>query len=150
LSERELEAFRSNPCTTVLFAAGDEATVARVLGGLRTHLGRELDLAAPNVNAFAWTLDFPLFEQPEESEGWTFVQHPFTAPIAGEEGRIETNPETVLGQHYDLIWNGWELGSGSIRIHRAEEQQAVFRVMGMDESEQQEKFGFLLDALAMG
>src|SRR5262249_11467138 len=81
---------------------------------------------------------------------WTFVHHPFTAPVAGDEARIKTNPETVLGQHYDLIWNGWELGSGSIRIHRADEQQAVFRVMGMDESEQQEKFGFLLDALAMG
>jgi aspartyl-tRNA synthetase len=150
LSERELEAFGSEPGTTVLFAAGDEETVTRVLGGLRTHLGRELDLADPNRNEFAWTLDFPLFEHHEESEGWTFVHHPFTAPIAGEEGRIESDPGSVLGQHYDLIWNGWELGSGSIRIHRADEQQAVFRVMGMDEAEQREKFGFLLDALAMG
>src|SRR5262245_52113788 len=80
LSERELEAFGSGAGTTVLFAAGDEATVARVLGGLRTHLGRELDLADPEGQAFAWTLDFPLFEQHEESEGWTFVLPPLTAP----------------------------------------------------------------------
>jgi aspartyl-tRNA synthetase len=134
----------------VLFAAGDEPTVTRVLGGLRTHLGRELDLADPERNAFAWTLDFPLFEHHEESAGWTFVHHPFTAALPGDEGRVESNPESVLGQHYDLIWNGWELGSGSIRIHRVDEQQAVFRVMGMGEGEQQDKFGFLLDALAMG
>jgi aspartyl-tRNA synthetase len=150
LSERELEALRTDPGTTVLFAAGDEATVARVLGGLRTHLGRELDLADPEQQAFAWTLDFPLFEHHEESEGWTFVHHPFTAALPGQESLVESSPEGVLGQHYDLIWNGWELGSGSIRIHRAEEQQAVFRVMGMGEAEQRDKFGFLLDALAMG
>jgi aspartyl-tRNA synthetase len=150
LSERELEALRTDPGTTVLFAAGDEATVARVLGGLRTHLGRELDLADPEQQAFAWTLDFPLFEHHEESEGWTFVHHPFTAALPGQESLVESSPEGVLGQHYDLIWNGWELGSGSIRIHRAEEQQAVFRVMGMGEGEQRDKFGFLLDALAMG
>jgi len=150
LSERELEAFRSDPGTTVLFAAGDEETVARVLGGLRTHLGRELDLADPERNEFAWTLDFPLFEHHEESEGWTFVHHPFTAPVPGYDGEMESRPDAVVGQHYDLIWNGWELGSGSIRIHEAEIQQAVFRVMGMDEAEQRDKFGFLLDALAMG
>ncbi len=150
LSEQELAAFHGEPGTTVLFAAADEATVTRVLGGLRTHLGRELELAAAGRNELLWTLDFPLFEQHEESEGWTFVHHPFTAPIAGDEERIESDPPGVLGQHYDLIWNGWELGSGSIRIHRAEMQRAVFRTMGMGEDEQQAKFGFLLDALRMG
>jgi aspartyl-tRNA synthetase len=150
LSEQELAALRSEPGTTLLFAAADEATVSRVLGGLRTHLGRELELADAEAQAFAWAVDFPLFEHHEESDGWTFVHHPFTAPLSGEEGRIESEPEGVLGQHYDLIWNGWELGSGSIRIHRVEEQQAVFRVMGMGEEEQRGKFGFLLDALQMG
>jgi aspartyl-tRNA synthetase len=150
LSEEELARLAPEPGSTALFAAADEATVTRVLGGLRAHLGRELELAAPGRDAFAWTLDFPLFEQHEESEGWTFVHHPFTAPVAGEEHRIESDPAGVIGQHYDLIWNGWELGSGSIRIHQAEVQQAVFRVMGLSEAEQREKFGFLIDALRMG
>jgi aspartyl-tRNA synthetase len=150
LSPDELAAVQPEPGATALFAAADEETVTRVLGGLRTHLGRELELADPERQEFAWTLDFPLFEQHEESEGWTFVHHPFTAPIAGDEDRLASDPPGVVGQHYDLIWNGWELGSGSIRIHEAEVQQAVFRVMGMDDAEQRAKFGFLLDALAMG
>jgi aspartyl-tRNA synthetase len=150
LSADELAILSPQPGTTALFAAADEATVTRVLGGLRTHLGRELELADPSRDAFAWTLDFPLFERHVESEGWTFVHHPFTAPVAGDEHRVESDPAGVLGQHYDLIWNGWELGSGSIRIHDAALQQAVFRVMGMGEAEQRAKFGFLLEALEMG
>jgi aspartyl-tRNA synthetase len=150
LSERELEALRSEPGTTVLFAAGDEALVSRVLGGLRAHLGRELGLAEGAPDAFHWVIDFPLFERDEDTGRWTFLHHPFTAAVPGDEDRLESDPGGVLGQHYDLVWNGWELGSGSIRIHRAEVQQAVFRVMGMDEEEQQAKFGFLLDALRMG
>jgi aspartyl-tRNA synthetase len=150
MSEQELAALTPEPGATALFAAGDEETVTRVLGGLRAHLGRELELADPEQQDFLWTVDFPLFEQHEESEGWTFVHHPFTAAISGDEDRIESDPPGVLGQHYDLIWNGWELGSGSIRIHRADVQQAVFRVMGLSEEEQRDKFGFLLDALRMG
>ena len=150
LSEDELAALSVVPGTTTLFAAADEATVTRVLGGLRTHLGRELDLADQAAEAFHWILDFPLFEHSEEFGGWTFMHHAFTAPVAGDEHRIESDPGGVLGQHYDLIWNGWELGSGSIRIHDAGVQQAVFRVMGMSEEEQRSKFGYLLDALQMG
>ena len=95
-------------------------------------------------------MDFPLFEKHEESDGWTFVHHPFTAPVGDRADWDEANPTGVVGQHYDLIWNGWELGSGSIRIHRADVQQRVFRTMGLGEDEQREKFGFLLDALRMG
>jgi aspartyl-tRNA synthetase len=149
LSEAELAALVPEPGSTALFAAADDATVSRVLGGLRTHLARELDLADPERNEFLWTIDFPLFEHDEESGGWTFVHHPFTAPMPGDEN-FEQDPGSALSQHYDLIWNGWELGSGSIRIHRADVQAAVFRVMGLDEAEQQAKFGFLLDALQMG
>jgi aspartyl-tRNA synthetase len=149
LSRRELEALGPGLGATTLFAAGDEETVARVLGGLRAHLGRELELAEPEAELFHWILDFPLFERSEHG-GWTFMHHPFTAPVAGDEGRIESVPGDVVGQHYDLIWNGWELGSGSIRIHDVQVQQAVFRTMGMSEEEQQSKFGFLLEALAMG
>jgi aspartyl-tRNA synthetase len=149
LSENELAAFRSEPDSTVLFAAGDETTVARVLGGLRIHLGRELELASED-EIFHWVVDFPLFERDEETGNWTFLHHPFTAPIAGHEDRVAADPGHALSQHYDLIWNGWELGSGSIRIHRAEIQQDVFRTMGMSDEEAREKFAFLLDALAMG
>jgi aspartyl-tRNA synthetase len=150
LSERELAAFAAEPGATILFAAGDEALVARVLGGLRVHLGRELGLTSPDEQAFHWVIDFPLFEQHEESPGWTFMHHPFTAPVAGQEHWDVSEPGDVRGQHYDLIWNGWELGSGSIRIHDVELQERVFLTMGLSRAEAQDKFGFLLDALAMG
>jgi aspartyl-tRNA synthetase len=78
------------------------------------------------------------------------MHHPFTSPIAGDEELVEADPGRALSQHYDLIWNGWELGSGSIRIHDPEVQRAVFRTMGLSEEEARDKFGFLLEALAMG
>jgi aspartyl-tRNA synthetase len=150
LSERELGAFEAPPGSTILFGAGDEALVARVLGLLRLHLGRELNLIDTTRNDFHWILDFPLFEQDEETGQWTFLHHPFTAPMPGQETWDESNPEGVRGQHYDLIWNGWELGSGSIRIHDVELQERVFRTMGLSDEEAHSKFGFLLEALAMG
>jgi aspartyl-tRNA synthetase len=148
LSEEELAAFAAPPGSTVLFAAGERALVARVLGGLRLHVARELDLAE-DTDVFHWVVDFPLFEPDEETGRWTFLHHPFTAPIPGDED-FEGDPGAAKSQHYDLIWNGWELGSGSIRIHRSDVQAAVFRVMGMSEDEAKSKFGFLLEALEMG
>jgi aspartyl-tRNA synthetase len=150
LAEHELEAFTAEPGTTVLFAAGDEATVTRVLGGLRTHLGRELGLAEGTGDAFHWVVDFPLFERDEETGRWTFLHHPFTAPVPRDEEKVTSDPGNALSQHYDLVWNGWELGSGSIRIHDPGLQSAVFTTMGLSEQDAKEKFGFLLDALAMG
>jgi aspartyl-tRNA synthetase len=150
LSEQELEAFRSEPGTTVLFAAGEQAEVERVLGGLRIHLGRELQLADPDEENFSWVIDFPLFQLDEDTGHWTFMHHPFTSPIAGDEGLVESDPGAALSQHYDLIWNGWELGSGSIRIHDPEVQRGVFRTMGLSDDEARDKFGFLLEALGMG
>ena len=81
---------------------------------------------------------------------WTFVHHPFTSPAPGHDDLIETDPGAALSQHYDLIWNGWELGSGSIRIHRQEIQERVFRAMGMSDEEAGAKFGWFLDALRLG
>jgi aspartyl-tRNA synthetase len=150
LSEQELAALTPQPGHTALFAAADESTVSRVLGGLRLHIARELDLMETGEEIFHWVVDFPLFERDEDSGGWTFMHHAFTAAVAGDEEKIESDPGAVLGQHYDLIWNGWELGSGSLRIHDAEVQQSVFRAMGIPEEEQRSKFGYLLDALAMG
>ena len=91
-----------------------------------------------------------VFLEDEETGRWTFVHHPFTGPIEGHEDLIETDPGAALSQHYDLIWNGWELGSGSIRIHRQEIQERVFRAMGMSDEEARAKFGWFLDALRMG
>ena len=150
LSQAELDAFRAPPASTVLFAADDESAVERVLGALRLHLGRELDLVDESRDEFHWILDFPLFQLDEDTGRWTFVHHPFTGPLEGHEELIDTDPARALSQHYDLIWNGWELGSGSLRIHRQELQAAVFRAMGMSEEEADAKFGWFLEALQMG
>jgi aspartyl-tRNA synthetase len=149
LSEQELAAFAAPPGSTVLFGAGDPALVARVLGGLRLHVARELELADSGAEVFHWVIDFPLFQRDEDTGHWTFLHHPFTAPIPGDED-FEGDPGAAKSQHYDLIWNGWELGSGSIRIHRSDVQAAVFRTMGMSDEEANGKFGFLLEALEMG
>jgi len=150
LSERELEAFGVPEGSTALFVADAEPVVAKVLGLLRLHLARELDLIDPAAQDFHWVVGFPLFEQDEDTGGFTFMHHPFTAPAPGHEEWDESSPVGVRGQHYDLIWNGWELGSGSIRVHDVDVQKKVFRTIGLSDEEAQSKFGFLLDALAMG
>lgn len=150
LSEQELEVFGEELGSTVLFAADEPRAVARVLGLLRSHLGRELDLVDMSRDEFLWVVDFPLFEPDEETGGWTFSHHPFTGVAPGHDELLESDPGSALSQAYDLVWNGWELGSGSIRIHRQDVQQRVFRALGLTEDEAREKFGFLLDALQMG
>jgi aspartyl-tRNA synthetase len=150
LSEEELQVFRADPGSTVLFAADTAAVTARVLGGLRTHLGRELDLADKSRHAFLWVIDFPVFEWNDDEHRWTFSHHPFTGVKPGHEELIESDPGAAISQAYDLVWNGWELGSGSIRIHDQEVQQRVFRALGLSDEEAEEKFGFLLEALRMG
>jgi aspartyl-tRNA synthetase len=150
LSEQALAAFAAPPGSTVLFAADTVPMVERVLGALRTELAQELDLIDRSRDEFLWVLDFPLFQKDEETGSWTFVHHPFTGALEGHEDLIETDPGRALSQHYDLIWNGWELGSGSIRIHRQEIQERVFRAMGMTADEAQAKFGWFLEALQMG
>ncbi|HEU5361778.1 MAG TPA: aspartate--tRNA ligase [Gaiellaceae bacterium] len=149
LSEQELAALAVPDGSSAVFVADEEPVVSRVLGLLRLHVARELDLV-PDTDVFHWVVDFPLFKQEEETGDWTFMHHPFTAPVPGGEEWDEASPEAVQGQHYDLVWNGWELGSGSIRIHDVEVQERVFRTMGMTEDEARSKFGFLLDALEMG
>ncbi len=150
LSEEELAAFRADPGSTVLFGADEPLAASKALGAVRTQLGRELGLADETRDAFLWILDFPLFERDEETGGWTFVHHPFTGVTPGHEELMETDPGAALSQAYDLVWNGWELGSGSIRIHRQDVQARVFRALGMSEEEAESKFGFLLEALRMG
>jgi len=150
LSERELEAFQSRPGSTVLFVADSTPMVERVLGALRLHLGQQLELVDDSRDELLWVIDFPLFLKDEDTGQWTFVHHPFTSPVEGHEDLIDADPGAAFSQHYDLIWNGWELGSGSIRIHRQEIQESIFRAMGMSDEEARAKFGWFLDALRMG
>jgi aspartyl-tRNA synthetase len=150
LSEEELAAFRCEPGFTVLFAADEPAMVSRVLGALRLHLGRELGLVDEEAWKFVWVTDFPMFEWSEEDQRWAARHHPFTRPSADWVGRFDDDPQNALAHAYDLVGNGNELGGGSFRIHEAEIQARVFSLLGISPEEQRTKFGFLLDALAMG
>jgi aspartyl-tRNA synthetase len=150
LSEDELAVFRSEPGSTVLFAADSPAVAARVLGALRLHLGRELALVDEEAWRFVWVTDFPMFEWDEELERWKAVHHPFTRPAPGSEDLVATDPGAATAQAYDLVVNGIEIGGGSFRIHEQELQAEVFAALQLTEEEQRRKFGFLLDALAMG
>jgi aspartyl-tRNA synthetase len=150
LSERELEAFRSDPGSTVLFAADEPAVVARVLGALRLHLGRELGLVDEQAWRPVWITDFPMFEWDADKGRWAAVHHPFTRPAPGCEELIPDDPGAARALAYDLVMNGIEIGGGSFRIHEPDLQARVFDVLRLSAEEQRTKFGFLLDALAMG
>jgi len=134
----------------LLFAAGPRDTVVPILGQLRLELARRLGWIAPDSWAFTWVHTFPLFEKGEETGGWTACHHMFTMPREEDLGRLSSDPGAVKAQLYDLVCNGVELGSGSIRIHRREIQEEVFRVVGLSPQEWQQKFGFFLDALGYG
>jgi aspartyl-tRNA synthetase len=150
LSQAELDAFRSEPGTTVLFCADEAPVVARVLGNLRLHLGGELGLIGEDAFAWVWITDFPMFDWSEEEGRWQAQHHPFTRPAPGWEERFDREPAAARAYQYDLVGNGNELGGGSFRIHEAELQERVFRTIALTPEEQRAKFGFLLDALAMG
>ena len=129
-----------------LFVADRQAVVQRALGALRVSLGRSLGLAEEGWR-FLWVTRFPLFEWDAEGERWFSSCHPFTAPADWE---LQGDPGSMESRAYDLVLNGWELGSGSVRIHRSDVQERVFELLGIGPEEQQEKFGFLLEALAFG
>jgi aspartyl-tRNA synthetase len=150
LSDRELAAFRAGPGSTVLFGADDPELVARVLGALREHLARELDLIPEDCFEFVWITDFPMFDWSEEEGRWGAMHHPFTRPTPEWEDVFDQDPGAALAFAYDLVANGTEIGGGSLRMHEPELQARVFEVLQLSAEEQRAKFGFLLDALAMG
>ena len=131
----------------VFFGADKAKIVSEALGALRIKVGNDLNLLTCEW-APMWVVDFPMFEENDDGS-FSALHHPFTAPKCSPE-ELEANPATALSRAYDMVLNGTELGGGSIRIHRKEMQQAVFRLLGIDEAEQEEKFGFLLDALKYG
>jgi aspartyl-tRNA synthetase len=131
----------------VFFGADKAKIVSEALGALRIKLGHDLELLTCEW-APLWVIDFPMFEENDDGS-LSALHHPFTAPKCSPED-LAANPATALSRAYDMVLNGTELGGGSIRIHRKEMQQAVFNILGISAEEQQEKFGFLLDALKYG
>ena len=131
----------------VFFGADKTTVVNEALGALRVKLGHDLDMLTCEWSPL-WVVDFPMFEE-DSSGNLTAIHHPFTAPSCSPE-ELAANPATALSRAYDMVLNGTELGGGSIRIHNEDMQQAVFRILGIDETEARAKFGFLLDALKFG
>jgi aspartyl-tRNA synthetase len=150
LSEAELDAFRGVPEETVLFVADTPDVCARVLGNLRLRMGEELGLVDESAFEWTWIVDFPMFDWSEDEGRWQANHHPFTRPAPEWEERFDQEPEAARSSQYDLVGNGNELGGGSFRIHEADLQERVFGVLQLSPEEQRSKFGFLLDALAMG
>jgi aspartyl-tRNA synthetase len=150
LSERELEALAGPAGSTTLFGAGEPDQVATVLGTLREELARELELIDEDAFEFVWITDFPMFEWSEDERRWGAKHHPFTRPTPEWEGTFDQDPGSALALAYDLVANGNEIGGGSVRIHEPGLQARVFDLLELTPDEQRTKFGFLLDALAMG
>jgi aspartyl-tRNA synthetase len=150
LSPAELDALRAPPGSTLLFCAGEEETVARVLGNLRLRLARDLGVVDEQGFALVWVTDFPMFEWSQEEGRWQARHHPFTRPAPEWEEGFERDPAAATALAYDLVANGNEIGGGSFRIHEPGLQERVFRLLDLSPAEQRSKFGFLLDALSMG
>jgi aspartyl-tRNA synthetase len=134
----------------VLFVADQAKVVHKVLGALRLYFRDALKLADPDMLAFAWVLDFPMFEWNEENQKWDAAHHMFTMPRLEHLDRFETDPASILSDAYDMICNGYEMASGSIRIHRRDIQSKVFSLLGIDADEAQRKFGHMLEAFEFG
>ncbi|MBO7081854.1 MAG: aspartate--tRNA ligase [Neisseriaceae bacterium] len=137
----------------IFFGADKAKVVNESMGALRVKIGHE---HGPADGYFVdewkplWVVDFPMFEYDEEENRWTAMHHPFTSPKAGHEDLMSSDPEHCLARAYDMVLNGWEIGGGSIRIHRAEVQEKVFAALKISPEEQQNKFGFLLNNLKYG
>jgi len=133
----------------IFFGADSAKVVTDALGALRLKLGRDLKITQEGSWAPLWVIDFPMFEDDGEG-GLTAMHHPFTAPKDMTPEQLKNLPETAIANAYDMVINGYEVGGGSVRIHNSQMQQTVFSILGINEQEQREKFGFLLDALKYG
>jgi aspartyl-tRNA synthetase len=133
----------------IFFGADREKIVNDALGALRAKLGHDRGFAEDGWRPL-WVVDFPMFEYDEEKKSWAARHHPFTAPKDGHEDLFSEEPGAALAKAYDVVLNGWEIGGGSVRIHKADVQQKVFSALAMSPEDQRRKFGFLLDALQYG
>jgi aspartyl-tRNA synthetase len=134
----------------ILFVADSAKTANKALGVIRNWFRDTLNLVDPNTMAFAFILDFPMFEWNEEFKKWDAAHHPFTMPRLEHLDRFETDPSTILSEAYDMVCNGYEMASGSIRIHQRDIQSKVFHLLGIEEEEAQFKFGHMLEAFEYG
>jgi len=133
----------------IFFAAGERQSSLNLLGAVRLEIGQRCNLIDKSAWKFLWVVDAPMFEK-TEAGGWTAVHHPFTGPKPEYESTFENDPSSALAYAYDIVLNGSEIGGGSIRIHKRDIQQAVFRVIGLSKEEAESKFGFLLEAFNYG
>ena len=138
------------PGDLVCIVADRHAVAAKALGALRLEFRDRLKLAPADLLAFAWIVDFPMFEWSDEDQKWTFAHHPFTMPKEEHLDRLDSDPSSVLCNAYDLVCNGYELSSGSIRIHRREVQARIFKSLGYSDEESQRRFGHMLEAFEYG
>jgi len=138
------------PGDMLMIAAGDDATVSNVLGRMRLEMGNRLKLADPDLFAYCFVVNFPLFTWDDKTNRWEAMHHPFTSPKEKDIPILESNPKDVFSQSYDIILNGYEVGGGSIRIHNAELQRRVFKVMGHTDESIDQLFGHLLEAFSYG
>jgi aspartyl-tRNA synthetase len=134
----------------ILFVADQKAVANKTLGGLRVLFRDRLKLADPDLMGFAWVVDFPMFEWDEEEQRWDAAHHPFTMPKMEDLAKFESNPGEVLSDAYDMVCNGYEMASGSIRIHRRDIQYKIFQLLGLKEDDIQAKFGHILEAFEYG
>jgi aspartyl-tRNA synthetase len=137
----------------IFFAAGNRSSSQNLLGAVRLEIGKRCNLIDDKAWKFVWIVDAPMFE-PVDAEnpasGWTAVHHPFTGPKPEYADDFDTNPADALAYAYDIVLNGNEIGGGSIRIHKREMQQRVFKTIGLSQQEAESKFGFLLEAFNYG
>ncbi len=140
----------AKPGDLVMFVADKPNVVAQSLGALRIKLAKELDLIDESKLNFLWVTDWPLLEYDEDAKRYVAAHHPFTSPKREDIEKLDTEPENVQANAYDIVLNGYELGGGSIRIHDGELQQKMFEVLGFTNEQAQEQFGFLLDAFKYG
>lgn len=154
LSEEELAAIAESTGASegdlVCIVAADASVVAASLSALRLTFRDRLDLADPDVMAFGWVLDFPMFERNEEEDRWEAAHHPFTMPRPNTYDAMMEDPLSVLSDAYDLVCNGYELASGSIRVHDPKIQSDIFRVLGYEEDDAKARFGHLMEAFSYG
>lgn len=134
----------------LLFVADKSSVVAAALGALRTKLGKELGLIDESQYAFLWITDWPLLEYDEDEKRYTAAHHPFTRPFDEDIEKMDTNPDEVRAQAYDIVLNGYELGGGSLRIFERDLQEKMFKLLGFSQEEALEQFGFLLEAFEYG